>query len=159
MPPTPHPRWGGTRQAVTPGVHCVQGALAPPPGPPPPSPCGGYCTTHGFAADGCGCGVCGSFGSCSFSCTDPQDHNASGRFHRCPHVHRAASVAALAAAISEDCLFLNAFTPSTALTGTNSAGTPAALRPVMVCVSDDPPPFSPPAFNEEDINNARAHMR
>lgn len=37
------------------------------------------CTKHGFGPDSCGCGVCGSFGQCTFSCEnthDPKDPGA-----------------------------------------------------------------------------------
>lgn len=40
---------------------------APAPTPEPELRCD-QCTSNGFAADECGCGVCGSFGGCSFSC-------------------------------------------------------------------------------------------
>jgi cephalosporin-C deacetylase-like acetyl esterase len=33
------------------------------------SKCGTWCEDNGHAADACDCGVCGSFGLCSFSCT------------------------------------------------------------------------------------------
>ena len=48
------------------GNQCLQGTGPTPPH--PASPCGTYCKDHGYAPDECGCGVCGSFGGCSFSC-------------------------------------------------------------------------------------------
>jgi hypothetical protein len=36
------------------------------------------CSTYGFGSDGCGCGHCGSFGACTFSC-DPSSPYYSGR--------------------------------------------------------------------------------
>jgi len=32
--------------------------------------CGTWCEDNGHASDACDCGVCGSFGACSFSCTE-----------------------------------------------------------------------------------------
>jgi len=42
-----------------------------PPAPTPPTPmgkCGTWCGDNGHQPDECDCGVCGSFGSCTFSC-------------------------------------------------------------------------------------------
>jgi hypothetical protein len=113
--PTAHPAWSGVRNATVAGAHCVQGS-----GPPKKSPCGTWCEDHGYKPDGCGCGVCGSFGGCSFSCgADPK----AGRV-KCPHNDTATEEAE---PDPEDCLFLNAFTPSAAA---REAGAP--LLPVMV---------------------------
>ena len=65
-PPQPHAPWSGVRQATAPGAHCLQGSLHP-----KSSPCGGWCEAHGHEPDGCGCGVCGSFGSNSFAILPP----------------------------------------------------------------------------------------
>lgn len=113
--PTAHPTWSGVRTATAAGAHCLQGS-----GPRPKSPCGTWCGAHNHKPDECGCGVCGSFGGCSFSCTaDPK----AGRF-ACPHDE---PVADKAETDPEDCLFLNAFTPSAATRAVD-----APLRPVMV---------------------------
>jgi len=36
------------------------------------------CSSNGFSADGCGCGHCGSFGACTFSC-NPSSPYYTGR--------------------------------------------------------------------------------
>merc|ERR1711904_493280 len=41
----------------------------PAPQPTPESFSCDECTTRGYAEDACNCGVCGSFGLCSFSCS------------------------------------------------------------------------------------------
>lgn len=112
--PIAHPTWDGVREATTAGAHCVQGA-----GPPKKSPCGQWCSDHGHKADECGCGVCGSFGGCTFSCT--ADPNA-GRFS-CPHSDLTMDEVE---PDPEDCLFLNVFTPSA------TARKDGNLLPVMV---------------------------
>jgi hypothetical protein len=114
--PTARQAWSGVRVATTAGKHCVEGA-----GPAAPhSPCpAGWCAAHNAKPDECGCGVCGSFGGCSFSCTP-----GSGRV-KCP---ASPPPAPAPPSDPEDCLFLNAFTPS--LAGREAAGTP--LAPVMV---------------------------
>ena len=92
-------------------------------------------------ADSCGCGVCGSFGGCSFSCNPDAAENKTGRFHKCPAADAStivpvrgrpvlehmseemlASTAAAAGTgdvspsprlpVSEDCLFINVYTAS-----------------------------------------------
>jgi hypothetical protein len=58
----------------------------PPPAPTPhgPSPCGTWCEDHGDAPDTCACGVCGSFGGCSWSC-NPADTTKSHPLIKCPN--------------------------------------------------------------------------
>lgn len=110
LPPMPHPDWTGVLPATEAGSQCLQGD-----GPKPKSPCGTWCKDHGHAPDACGCGVCGSFGHCSFSCSADNQTRVE-----CPHMQGAA---AGRQAMSEDCLFINAFTP---------AAPSNASRPVMV---------------------------
>lgn len=131
--PTVHPGWSNVRDATVAGAMCIQGSQAPPPppGPPtPPSPCTQWCSAHGHSPDECGCGVCGSFGHCTFSCT-PDNKT---RF-RCPSTdqrgatHKSPIVKLINSRgeASEDCLFLNAFVPAAALN--RSASDP--LLPIM----------------------------
>jgi len=130
-PPAPHAAWATPLTATAAGLHCTQGAGPTPPRPPAPPGCDAYCKSHHYKPDVCHCGVCGSFGGCSFSCT------AGGDRHKCP-AQPAALPAAVAAGAGagagtgagaggsgEDCLFMNAFTPAEQLV----AGAP--LKPVM----------------------------
>ena len=71
--------------------------------------------------------MCGSFGGCSWSCTDP-GKNPAKKLHKCPAATAAAAATAVVIseeegyaggkagkagkAMSEDCLFLNVFVPS-----------------------------------------------
>jgi hypothetical protein len=48
------------------GFSSGKGCLAPKPR--PKGHCGTYCAAHHYLPDACGCGVCGSFGGCTFSC-------------------------------------------------------------------------------------------
>ena len=122
-PPTAHAGWSAPRPATAAGAKCVQGSL---PGPRPPSPCGDWCKEHGHAPDECGCGVCGSFGGCTFSCNAAKSSPAHPLV-KCPNATDAA--AALADADPEDCLFINAFAPSAAAATAQPA---AELKPVLV---------------------------
>ena len=101
-PPAAHPGWFGTRDGTAAGSACVQGG-GPAPGPSPG--CKAYCSAHHFAEDMCGCGVCGSFGGCTWSC-DAAHSSAAHPLHKCP-----AWEAAAAGGGSEDCLFVNVFRP------------------------------------------------
>merc|ERR1711934_714361 len=49
-------------------VPCPTPPPTPPPPPPPPPACNDQCFSVGRPLDLCGCGVCGSYGGCSFSC-------------------------------------------------------------------------------------------
>lgn len=130
--PAAHAGWSGVRDGTVGGAVCTQGAGAsPPPSPPHPAPpgCAAWCSAHHHLPDSCGCGVCGSFGGCSFSCT--ADNRT--RF-QCPGARRLApsgravdEAEAEAAGTSEDCLFINAFTPLTAL----DRGPTDPLLPIM----------------------------
>ena len=112
--PQPHAPWPTVRKATMGGAACTQGSG--PPGPHPPSPCGSYCSDHSYKPDECGCGICGSFGGCSFSCTaDPAENR-----YKCPTTTKVE-----VNKNSEDCLFLNVFTPASALEEN------APLAPVM----------------------------
>ena len=50
-------------------VAAIEASVGPAPTPPPPSKCGDWCAQHAYKPDECNCGVCGSFGGCTFSCT------------------------------------------------------------------------------------------
>eukprot|EP01047_Picozoa_sp_COSAG01_P032511 COSAG01_NODE_2353_length_7849_cov_4.770194_5_plen_607_part_00 len=67
------------------------------PMPAPPrntSACDDFCAEHSYPPDQCHCGVCGSFGGCTFSCTaDPEAHR-----YKCPAPPRASETAAAAVA-------------------------------------------------------------
>jgi hypothetical protein len=55
--------------AVTNNVVSYISSETPAPTPAPPaSKCGTWCADHGDDPDECNCGVCGSFGGCTFSC-------------------------------------------------------------------------------------------
>ena len=72
-------------------IAAVAAAVGPKPAPPANhTACDSFCSSHGYKPDECHCGVCGSFGGCSFSCTaDPAAH----RF-KCPTAEKDAVVAA-----------------------------------------------------------------
>ena len=58
---------------------------------PPPTPtnrsCGSWCKEHGDLPDECNCGVCGSFGGCSWTC-DPSQSSPRRKLTPCPnHTH------------------------------------------------------------------------
>jgi hypothetical protein len=69
-------------------VGSVAAAVAPAPAPAPPPPpgaaCGVYCKEHTFAPDECNCGVCGSYGGCSWTC-DANNTSAEWPLHPCPN--------------------------------------------------------------------------
>lgn len=75
-PPTPappQPTPAPTPAPQPPSPTPPQPTPAPPqptpaPAPTPKGKCGTWCEDNGHRSDGCGCGVCGSFGSCTFSC-------------------------------------------------------------------------------------------
>ena len=118
--PQAHIPWTGVRPATTPGAQCVQGA-----GPSPTSPCGTWCSDHGYSPDACGCGVCGSFGGCTFSCNANMS-SAAHPLHKCPST----PATLRATAMSEDCLVLNAFAPLASIpNGVEAAAVP--LQPVF----------------------------
>lgn len=64
------------------------------------------CAAHGDKPDECGCGVCGSFGGCSFSCTA-----GAGRV-KCPNSTVPGPPPPAPRPSPEDCLTLNAFAPA-----------------------------------------------
>jgi len=63
-------------------IATIHAEILPPP-PAPPKPCGAWCAEHGYQPDKCGCGVCGSFGFCSFSC-DPSQNTSRHPLTACP---------------------------------------------------------------------------
>ena len=74
-------------------VAAIEAGVGPPPAPAPPAKCAppDWCAQHGYKPDECNCGVCGSFGGCSFSCT-PGDGRVA-----CPTNDTDATAAATAA--------------------------------------------------------------
>lgn len=143
--PVSHPGWTGALDTTVGGPKCVQGAGGSSPSPSPPSPpspphpappgCDAWCSSHGHAADECHCGVCGSFGHCTFSCTADNKTRFECPGSRAPQtdvvVGRGGGSRTVSASSgssgNESCLYINAFTPSAALN--RAPGDP--LLPVM----------------------------
>ena len=57
-----------TSTAIDAAIAIIDATTIPVPTP-APAKCGDYCSKNGYLPDVCNCGVCGSFGGCSFSCT------------------------------------------------------------------------------------------